>query len=308
MPQVGGLLSDLEGQVLEAISTPAYWLRWGRHYLPSLQRAHALQQCTNFKDPGLQPYGTGRVFRAIQDAADHSFLALPPPTHEPDPELAALARQFGAAAAAPLQHAQPVNMHRYHHSGNPCFAGDGIVAMADGTTKLVAQLRRGDMVHTSAAGTCAATVRCVVRTPCAHHTTDLCEVWCGGTGASSSAPPPLRVTPWHPVDLGCGWQFPAELPSGCMRRDHSARCPEVFSFVLSDGPSIMISGIRCITLAHGVTADAVASHPFWGGQAVLNSLAQMAGWTRGAVCLRTGGCVTRDPQTGLVNGLLESDD
>jgi hypothetical protein len=31
-----------------------YFERWGKHYLPSLARAHLLQQCNNFKDPGIQ--------------------------------------------------------------------------------------------------------------------------------------------------------------------------------------------------------------------------------------------------------------
>merc|ERR1719359_543228 len=43
-------LEDLEGQVSEAISRQDWFARWGRHYLPSLQRAHELQQCNNFKD------------------------------------------------------------------------------------------------------------------------------------------------------------------------------------------------------------------------------------------------------------------
>ena len=34
-----------------------YYVKWGRHYLPSLARAHLLQQCNNFKDPGVQGYG-----------------------------------------------------------------------------------------------------------------------------------------------------------------------------------------------------------------------------------------------------------
>jgi hypothetical protein len=35
--------------VTEATSRDAWWTKWGRHYLPSLLAAHALQQCHNFK-------------------------------------------------------------------------------------------------------------------------------------------------------------------------------------------------------------------------------------------------------------------
>ena len=39
-----GLLKDFEGQITEATSRQDWYNRWGRHYLPSLQRAHELQQ------------------------------------------------------------------------------------------------------------------------------------------------------------------------------------------------------------------------------------------------------------------------
>lgn len=55
-PRAKALLQDISGQVKEAIQkTPEnYFQKWGRHYLPSLARAHLLQQCNNFKDPGIQ--------------------------------------------------------------------------------------------------------------------------------------------------------------------------------------------------------------------------------------------------------------
>jgi hypothetical protein len=56
-PNIVALLEDLNGQVTEAISRADYFRKWGRHYLPSLTRAHLLQYCNNFKDPGVQVYG-----------------------------------------------------------------------------------------------------------------------------------------------------------------------------------------------------------------------------------------------------------
>lgn len=47
--RIEGLLADLSGQVTEAVSKESYFTRWGLHYLLSLQRAHAMQQCNNFK-------------------------------------------------------------------------------------------------------------------------------------------------------------------------------------------------------------------------------------------------------------------
>jgi len=76
---IAALLQDLEGQVTEAFSRLDWYRKWGTHYLPSLLRAHQLQNCINFKDPGVQKYG-GRIFEEQRDIADEMFLKLPPPT------------------------------------------------------------------------------------------------------------------------------------------------------------------------------------------------------------------------------------
>ena len=44
-------------QVAEALDRPEWFLKWGKHYLPSLANAHLLEQAHNFKDPGVQLYG-----------------------------------------------------------------------------------------------------------------------------------------------------------------------------------------------------------------------------------------------------------
>lgn len=59
------LLEDLTGQATEALSRADYFRKWGRHYLPSLARAHLLQYCNNFKDPGVQFYGGKTAFNCL---------------------------------------------------------------------------------------------------------------------------------------------------------------------------------------------------------------------------------------------------
>merc|ERR1719160_411432 len=71
--------------------------RWGMHYLRALIRAHQLQTCTNFMDPGLQVYG-GTVFKALRDEGDSIFLKLPPPKPAKAPAPAAVRYSAGAAA------------------------------------------------------------------------------------------------------------------------------------------------------------------------------------------------------------------
>ena len=60
--------------------------------------------------------------------------------------------------------------------------------------------------------------------------------------------------------------------------------------------------ITClIVVAHGLTADAVASHAFYGTEAVVHALQPFAGYAQGHVTIRMGG-VERDRCTGLVCG------
>lgn len=77
--RLGALREDVTGQAFEAVSRMDWYVDWGSHYLRSLARAHLLQQCNNFKDPGVQIYG-GRLFEKVREVADDMFLSLPPPS------------------------------------------------------------------------------------------------------------------------------------------------------------------------------------------------------------------------------------
>jgi hypothetical protein len=102
---------------------PKNYIRWGRHYLPSLARAHQRQQCGNFKDPGLQVYGReSALFNAERDRLDAAFMALPPPTPSLRPRSG-----HGGAAPRKLK-----SMSAYYNSAGPCFAGDCLVGRTRG--------------------------------------------------------------------------------------------------------------------------------------------------------------------------------
>ena len=58
--EIAALKADISGRMLKAVDTLERYFRWGSHYLRGLLRAHQLQQCTNFLDPGLQEYGGER--------------------------------------------------------------------------------------------------------------------------------------------------------------------------------------------------------------------------------------------------------
>jgi len=107
--EVKTLLEDMTGQSTEALSRLDYFQKWGGHYLPSVMFAHRLQQCNNFKDPGVQVYG-GALYQDARDTADEAFNTLP----APKPSLSQ--SRGGSASQA---YSAPVSMAAY----NDCSAG-----------------------------------------------------------------------------------------------------------------------------------------------------------------------------------------
>jgi hypothetical protein len=104
-PVVEELLKDMMGQSVEAFSRREYFDKWGKHYMPSVMFAHRLQQCNNFKDPGVQVYG-GDLYTKCRDAADDVFNELPAP--KPSiPQRHSISHGSAPAAA-------PVSMSAYN--------------------------------------------------------------------------------------------------------------------------------------------------------------------------------------------------
>lgn len=262
-PRLQALLTDVAGQVTEAVATREAFNKWGRHYLLALADAHLYQQCTNFKDPGVQGYG-GDYFRELRERSDSLFCSLPPPTRT------CLA---GARAASP-----PVNMQRYHQSSNPCFGGASLVQLADGTRKRVDRLLKDDWVMTPNGS--ATRVICVLKTECANQETLLCTL-----------KGDLVITPYHPIRREGQWYFPSTLAPVQL-----LPCSAVYNFVLEKEHIMVINGVECVTLGHTFTAD-VVRHPYFGSAAVLDDLQMLPGWTKGFIELPPN-CMQRTTKEG----------
>jgi hypothetical protein len=254
--------------VAEAISRADWQKKWGRHYLPSLSRAHALQFCNNFKDPGVQLYG-GPLFEMIRDIADAVFLKLPPPKPS-------VKKRDGSAYKA------PASMQAYYDCDAVCFSGESLVLMADLSSRKCASLRPGDKVFGGG------TIRCVVRTECV-----------GGMQSLVQLSSTMRVTPWHPVQLQNKWTFPCQV-----------KAPELqpldatWNFVLDKSHQMVIGGVVCATLGHGIVDDEadVRSSEYWGRE-ILKDLAEMPGFDEGFVSIAAPKIV-RSKETGLVCKLV----
>ena len=101
------------------------------------------------------------------------------------------------------------------------------------------------------------------------------------------------------------WHFPLHLATP----ERDSQCDSVYNFVLEErNHSIIVNGIECVTLGHGLEGD-VVGHPFFGTQRVVEELRKMRGFSEGCVELFPSMCggksMIRDEKTGLVCGFVE---
>jgi len=180
-------------------------------------------------------------------------------------------------------------MASYNSCSNPCFDGGCSVLLADGTSKNVQNVRKGDMV--ACIENRAAEVLCILKTYCKDNQAELVEFEGG-----------LLVTPYHPIRVNGVWSFPCDINSAKIRA-----CPAVYSFVLKEdsGHVMIINGVECVTLGHSYDEE-VVRHPYFGTRKVVDDLKAMRGWDAGLVEVHTG-CLVRDAKSGLVCGIRNHD-
>lgn len=293
------LSKDASGQGLIALE-PTNWTRWGRHYFPSLARAHQRQMCGNFKDPGLQSYGrNSAVFLEERDGLDAAFDALPPPKPSLRPGSRHTSNMPGGRPSAPL-----ASMARYRKVAGPCFSGSSLVTLGSGDRVRVQELTRGMKVMTLRG---SREVAVVVKTAIPSGEVELCKIGVDG----------LEVTPWHPILYLGEWVFPASLVE-----PQPQACAAIYSLLLlpsaeddADAHTVLIGGVWAVTLGHGITSTShsttkdVRVHEYLGShEQILVDLSKMPGFEGDGVVTSTG---TRRDKGGRICGFLterESED
>ncbi|CAF1316855.1 unnamed protein product [Rotaria magnacalcarata] len=261
---VKDILADLTGQVQEALGNKAWFKKWGLHFLPSLTRAHLLQYCNNFKDPGVQHYGRGTLFSTVRDEMDTIFCSLPAPKRS---------KQTGAA----------INMTVFHNAAGGCFHGECKVRLMNGTSKLIKNVKPGDRMAPH-----GGMVNYVVKTKCQNEKAKLVVIDNG-----------LIITAWHPIRLHQQWIVPCSLVSASTE----ISCKEVYNFALDQGHTIFVNDIECVTLGHGFKED-IVRHAYYGTQRVIEDLRQLdSEQNKSAIIEITEDELIRNKKSGLVTSL-----
>ncbi|EXJ77932.1 hypothetical protein A1O3_09091 [Capronia epimyces CBS 606.96] len=298
-PAVQSLLADLAGddpagQVAKALlwtHEQGYWMKWGRHYLPSLLHAHQRQMCNTFKDPGPLRYGQDSpLFVHCRTELDTAFDNLPAPKPSLPEKVVPVYSATGQVTGTTTRAYQSVRMSSYNSRSAPCFEGNSRIATADGAAIPIKTLTVGTSVWTPmGAREVAAVVKTRVRR---HDEVQLCRVG------------ELWVTPWHPLQHEGRWVFPMEIAD-----DTTAFEGDVYSVLLTPSRhvaahAVEVSGQVCVTLGHGLLRRRgdVRSHPFLGHyQRVAASLSRLPTDKHGHV--ESGG-LQRNGVTGLACGFM----
>lgn len=258
------LLTDLTGQVKEAIIREDWFKKWGIHFLPSLTRAHLLQYCNNFKDPGVQNYGRGQLFSTVRDEMDTIFCSLPAPKPS---------QQTGT----------PIDMSVFHNADGGCFSGDCTVRLMNGTTKLIKDVKPGDRMAPH-----GGVINYVIKTKCQNEKAKMVVLEHG-----------LIITAWHPIRLNQQWIMPCSLVS----TPTEINCNEVYNFALDRGHTIFVNDIECVTLGHGFKDD-IVRHAYYGTQRVIEDLRRLDNEQNHSGIIEINEhTLMRSKQTGLVQGL-----
>ena len=256
----------------------AFWTRWGQHYIPAYAKAHELQQRMNFKDIGLQSYGS-KNFEAIQTLGDHIFGKVipfePSGTKKYDPSAQGMPRPLmpqASTQSAPVTRA--VNLTRFSPDpdfaspmaylttpGAGCWAAGSPIKMADDSVKPIEDVRKGDLVWTISG---PAAVKYALK-----------------MGTKQAAQPMVRlggclITPWHPVKCGESWSFPADIGT-----IEDLPVQQVYNLILESGHVVDIGGILTVCLGHGLT-EPVVQHDFFGNEAaIMKAISQQPGFDEG---------------------------
>jgi hypothetical protein len=262
-PYITSLLSDLEnddpnhGQMKKSIQYSQWYEKWGRHYLPSAIRSHELELCFNFKDDAPQHY-VSDTFKTEQTRIENLFCTITPPR----PSLHTTV--------------QTTNMTSYYNQSGGCFDGNGIVLLADNSTKLVKNIRKGDLLMTPHG---PSTVKCVLKL---NFNKLMKIVNING----------LYITQFHPVFYNNTWKFPIDIAESS-----NVYIDELYDFVLDSNHIAIINDVQVVCLGHGFTENIV--HHEYFGKKIISDLETHPNWNDGYINLEKYSFL-RDPDTNQV--------
>ena len=169
-------------------------------------------------------------------------------------------------------------MGSYVSNSGPCFTGDCMVKMSDGSEKRVDELKKGDTVQGNHK------VMAILVTPVNKEVEMV--VFTKG----------LKITPWHPMIIKDDdqWAFPVEL-----RDSTKIYVDNYYNLALETGHIVELNTHQVVTLGHGFTSNDVIKHSYFGTKAVIEDLKKHPDWESGYLVMNPDNIV-RSSETGLI--------
>lgn len=272
-----GLLNNLKqvngdknsGQINMAVTNPTYFNKWGKFYLDQVSRSLNNQQKPNFKDKGM-PFG-GPTFENLIDQASDIFNSLPPP----EPSLINTTRQYNPSARYTGMQGQqtpqrPMVMANLNNAGGGCFDSNCTITMADGSTKILKNLNKGDKILSCDLNNIPqiASIVCILEIKITYGIREFVDFEGG-----------LYITPWHPIKYQNEWVFPADIKAPVIKS-----CNSIITLILDNHHIGFINGHQCIMLGHNYK-NGILNHAYYGTNAIINDMKNHYGWESGKVVL-----------------------
>ena len=173
----------------------------------------------------------------------------------------------------------------YSEDGGGCFHGNCTVLLANGSVKLVKDIRKGDVLKIP--NESQATVIFAVKISRKNKGVSMVHFDNG-----------LIITPWHPIRIKNQWTFPRDIGHEII-----VKCQEVYNFALDDGHIINVNGIECVTLGHNFKGE-VVEHTYYGTNKVLDDLRTIDTADDGFINL-SANSIVRSTETELVSGICQ---
>jgi hypothetical protein len=268
---------DSQEQITKAIQRQDWFNKWGYHYLLSLSLAHLTRQCHNFKDQGVQLYGSS-LFGELNNQVYQIFSTIQPPR--------------------PSLRAQVVrtSMSAYVDRSGGCFGSECRIKLADGSWKKLSELDGNELVF-QGDGIPGSQIKYIVQTEIPEGTKYMCKI------------NDLIISEYHPMfdSNSNGWVFPINLIES-----QEISLSHMYNIVLESGHWVNIEGFKCVSLAHGLTnfdpSNQILKHDYFGTNKIIQDLENFSLQTCSVpknskiITIKDYNTI-RDPVTNLVIGI-----
>ena len=129
--------------------------------------------------------------------------------------------------------------------------------MADGSTKLVKNLRKNDEIRTQDGK--ASKLICVIKFKTQRGLAKLCNI--GG----------LSITPRHPIEVEGTWVYPSSISA-----PQETKCPAVYNLIVESNHIAIINEVPVILMGHNYT-DGILKHEYLGSHNIVKDLKVLKG-------------------------------